>query len=163
MAADHSFDIASEPNLQELDNALQMAAKELATRFDFKGSVSSITKEGEKLQLVSEDEFKLKNLIQIFQDKVARRGISLKFFENGKIDNSLGGNVKQEILIKKGIPQDKAKELTKFIKASGLKVQTQIQGDQVRVSAKKIDDLQALIQKLKTLDFPLPLQFLNYR
>lgn len=163
MATDHSFDIASEPNLQELNNALQMAAKELATRFDFKGSISSITKEGDKLLLVSEDEFKIKSLIQVLHDKLARRGLSLKFFENGKLDKSLGGNVKQEIIIKKGIPQEKAKELTKFIKASGLKVQAQIQGDQVRVSAKKIDDLQALIQKLKTLDFPLPLQFINYR
>jgi len=164
MPADHSFDIVSKPNLQELDNAIQMALKEIATRFDFKGSVSQISKEGnDKLNLVSDDEFKLKNVVNILQDKFARRGLSLKFFENGKIEEALGGHVKQQITIKNGIAQDKAKELVKMIKATGLKVQAQIQGDEIRVSAKKIDDLQAVMQQLKALEFSLPLQFTNYR
>lgn len=163
MPQDHSFDIVSKPNLQEVENAIQMAAKELATRFDFKGSISSITKEGDKVKLVSEDEFKLKNVVAILQEKFTRRQIPLKFFEYGKIDAALGGTVKQEVTIKQGIPQEKAKEITKLIKASGLKVQAQIQGDEVRISAKKIDDLQALIGRLKAADFSLPLAFLNYR
>ncbi|MFA4844350.1 MAG: YajQ family cyclic di-GMP-binding protein [Candidatus Margulisiibacteriota bacterium] len=163
MPQDHSFDIVSKPNLQEVENAIQMAAKELANRFDFKGSISSITKEGDKVKLVSEDEFKLKNVVAILQEKFTRRQIPLKFFEYSKIDTALGGTVKQEITIKQGIPQEKAKEITKLIKASGLKVQAQIQGDEVRVSASKIDDLQALIGKLKATDFSLPIAFLNYR
>lgn len=163
MPDDHSFDIVSKPNLQELDNAIQMAMKEISTRFDFKGSISQIAKEADKINLVSDDEFKLKNVTNVLQDKLVRRGLSLKFFEYGKVEEALGGNVKQQITIKQGIAQEKAKELTKLIKASGLKVQAQIQGDQIRVTAKKIDDLQAVIQKLKGLDFPIPLQFLNYR
>ena len=163
MADDHSFDVVSKPNLQEVDNAISMAMKEIANRFDFKGSISKIAKEAEKISLVSEDEFKLKNVTQILQDKLAKRQISIKFFEFGKVDQALGGTVKQLISINNGIPQEKAKELVKLIKATGLKVQAAIQGDQIRVSAKKIDDLQAIIQKLRALDFPIPLQFLNYR
>ena len=163
MADDHSFDIVSKPNLQELDNAIQMAMKEILTRFDFKGSISKITKEGEKIVLVSEDEFKLKNVIGILQDKLAKRQISIKFFEFGKIEEALGGTVKQQVSITTGIPQEKAKEITKLIKSLGLKVQAQIQGDEVRVFGKKLDELQAVIQKLRSLDFPIPLQFANYR
>lgn len=150
--------------MQELDNALQMAAKELATRFDFKGSVSSIDKEGEdKINLVSEDEFKLKNVVGILQDKFARRQLSIKFFEFGKIESALGGTVKQVVKIKNGIEQEQAKEITKLIKASGLKVQTQIQGETIRVTAKKIDDLQAVMQKVNAANLPIALQFTNYR
>ncbi|MBU0629946.1 MAG: YajQ family cyclic di-GMP-binding protein [Candidatus Margulisbacteria bacterium] len=164
MAQDHSFDIVSKPNMQELDNALQMAVKELSTRFDFKGSVSSIEKEGDdKINLVSEDEFKLKNVVNILQDKLARRQLSIKFFEFGKIDAALGGTVKQVVKIKNGIEQEQAKEITKLIKASGLKVQTQIQGDAIRVTAKKIDDLQAVQQKVTAANLPIALQFANYR
>ena len=163
MADEHSFDVVSKPNIQELDNAIQMAMKEIATRFDFKGSISQISKEGEKISLVSDDEFKLKNVVNILQDKLARRQVSVKFFDFGKVEESLGGAVKQTATIKIGIPQEKAKEITKLIKTTGLKVQAQIQGDQVRVSGKKLDDLQTVIQKLRSVDFNLPLQFLNYR
>jgi uncharacterized protein YajQ (UPF0234 family) len=163
MADDHSFDVVSKPNLQEVDNAISMAMKEIANRFDFKGSVSKIAKEGEKINLVSEDEFKLKNVVQILQDKFAKRQISIKFFEFGKVEQALGGTAKQVVSVNNGIPQEKAKELVKLIKATGLKVQASIQGDQIRVTAKKIDDLQAIIQKLRALEFPIPLQFLNYR
>jgi len=163
MAQDHSFDITSKPPLQELDNAVLMAMKEISTRFDFKGSASKITKEEEKLILVSDDEFKLKNVVAILQDKLAKRSLSLKFFEYGKVEESLGGNVRQVVTIKQGIDHEKGKELNKIIKAAGLKVQTQIQGDEIRVSAKKIDDLQAVIQKLKAIEFSIPLQFQNFR
>jgi uncharacterized protein YajQ (UPF0234 family) len=166
MPQDSSFDIVSKPNLQEVDNSISMAMKEIVNRFDFKGSVSSITKEGEKgekIKLVSEDEFKLKNVWNILSEKFAKRQIPLKFFELGKIEEALGGTVKQEITIKQGIPQDKAKEITKLIKASGLKVQAQIQGDEIRVSGKKLDDLQAVMARIKAANLPIALSFVNYR
>ncbi len=166
MPQDHSFDIVSKPNLQEVDNSISMAQKELANRFDFKGSVSSITKEGEKgdkIKLVSEDEFKLKNVWNILSEKFAKRQIPLKFFEPGKVEEALGGTVKQEIAIKQGIPQDKAKEITKLIKASGLKVQAQIQGEEIRVSGKKLDDLQGVMAQIKAANLPIALSFTNYR
>jgi len=163
MPQDHSFDIVSKPNQQEVDNALLMAGKELANRFDFKGSISKIEKEEENLRITSEDEFKLKNVVNILQDKLVKRGVPLKFFEYGKIEGSLGGTVKQLVTVKKGIPQDKAKEITKLIKSSGLKVQAQIQGDEIRVSSKKIDDLQAVMQTVKAANLQIVLQFVNYR
>lgn len=163
MAKDHSFDIVSKPDLQEIDNAIQMAMKEITTRFDFKGSISKIEKEGDKIKLISEEEFKLKNVANILQDKLIKRKVALKFFEYGKVEEALAGSVKQFITIKQGIPQEKAKEINKLIKSSGLKVQTQIQGDQIRVSAKKIDDLQATMQKLTASNLPIVLQFINYR
>ncbi|MFH1825786.1 MAG: YajQ family cyclic di-GMP-binding protein [bacterium] len=163
MAKENSFDIVSSPNFQEIDNAISMSMKEIVNRFDFKGSVSKIEKEGENLKITSDDEFKLKNVVQILQGKLVKRQVSLKFFEYAKIEESLGGAVKQIVTIKKGLPQEKAKEITKLIKASGLKVQTQIQGDQIRVSAKKIDDLQAVIQQVKAANLPIALQFVNFR
>lgn len=163
MPQDHSFDIVSKPNIQEVDNAIQMAMKEIATRFDFKGSISNITKADDKITLVSDDEFKLKNVANVLQDKLARRQVPIKFFEFGKIEEALAGTVKQVITIKQGIPQERAKEITKLIKASGLKVQAQIQGDEVRVFAKKIDDLQAAIQTIKGANLPIVLTFINYR
>ncbi len=163
MAQDHSFDIVSKPNLQEIDNVIQMAMKEISTRFDFKGSISKIEKETDKIKLTSEDTFKLKSVVNILQDKLAKRKVPLKFFEYGKAEEALGGNVKQLVTIKQGIPQDKAKEITKLIKSSGLKVQANIQGDQIRISAKKIDDLQSVIQKIKAANLPIVLQFVNYR
>src|SRR3989338_836428 len=143
MPQDHSFDIVSKPNLQEVDNAISMAMKEIANRFDFKGSISNIAKEGD--------------------DKITKRQIPLKFFEFGKVEEALGGTVKQEVKILQGIPQEKAKEITKLIKASGLKVQAQIQSDEIRVSSKKLDDLQAVIAQIKAANFPIALSFINYR
>jgi len=163
MPQDHFFDIVSKPNMQEVDNAVQMAVKELANRFDFKGSISSLLHEGDKIKLTSEDEFKLKNVASILQEKFARRQIPLKFFEFGKVEEALGGTVKQDITIKQGIPQEKAKEIVKTIKAANLKVQAQIQGDEIRVSSKKIDDLQTAIQTIKAANFSIALSFVNYR
>lgn len=163
MPQDHSFDIASKANLAEVDNSIQIALKEIQNRFDFKGSISNIKRENDKLIVDSDDEFKLKNVLQILQEKLTKRGISLKFLDYGKVEQALGGSVQQEIKIKQGIPQDQAKEINKKIKESGLKIQSQIQGDQIRVTAKKIDDLQAIIQFLKKTNFPIELQFTNYR
>ncbi|MFH2034733.1 MAG: YajQ family cyclic di-GMP-binding protein [Candidatus Margulisiibacteriota bacterium] len=163
MALDHSFDIVSRPNLQEVDNAIQMAIKEISTRFDFKGSVSKIEKIEDKIKLVSDDAGKLKQVVDVLQDKLAKRKIPLKFFEYGKVEEALGGTVKQEVAIKQGIPHDRAKEIVKLIKGSGLKVQAQIQEDKVRVFGKKLDDLQAVMQKLRAADLPIVLQFDNYR
>jgi hypothetical protein len=163
MADEHSFDIVSKPNIPEVENALAMAVKEITNRFDFKGSTTSLVKEGDKIKVTSEDEFKLKAAVTVLQDKFARRQVHLKFFDYGKIEESLGGGVKQQITLKQGIPQDQAKEIVKFIKAMGLKVQASIQSDQIRVTAKKIDDLQLVMQKIKAKDFPLVLQFVNYR
>jgi len=163
MAQDNSFDIVSKPNLQEIDNAIQMSMKEITTRFDFKGSISKIEKEADDIKVTSEDEFKLKQVLSVLQDKLIKRKIDLKFLDYGKIDAALGSTVKQLIKVKQGIPQEQAKEINKLIKASGLKVQSQIQGDQIRVSGKKLDDLQAVMAKLKTANLPLVLQFVNYR
>lgn len=163
MATDHSFDIVSKVNLTEFDNAIQMSLKEILNRFDFKGTKTEINRETDKLVIISDDDYKLKAVIEILSGKLVKRGISLKFLEHGKVDQALGGTVRQEIKIKQGIPQDQAKEINKKIKESGLKVQTQIQGDQIRATAKKIDDLQAVIQFLKKSSLPIELQFVNYR
>lgn len=163
MAKDSSFDIVSRINMPELENALHQTMAEIRQRFDFKGSISEITMEGEELVVVSEDEFKIKNVTDILQNKLIKRGVSLKFFEFGKIEPALGGTVKQKIKMKNGLEQDKAKEIVKIIKDSKLKVQAQIQSDQVRVSGKNKDDLQIVIQTLRKANLPVELQFVNYR
>jgi len=164
MAQDHSFDIVSKVNMQELDNAINMTLKEISQRFDFKGSKTEIKKEEDKkIIIISDDDYKLRSTIDILQNKMVKRGISLKFLEFGKVEPALTGTVRQEAKIKQGIEQEQAKEINKKIKDAGLKVQTQIQGDQIRVSAKKIDDLQSMIQALKQFELPIELQFLNYR
>jgi len=164
MAQDFSFDIVSQPNFQEIDNSINMSMKEISQRFDFKGSVSSIVNEGnKKIIIISDDEFKLKSVIDILQGKFVKRGISLKFFEYGKIEQALGGTIRQELTIRSGIPQEKAKEINKLIKEKGLKVQSQIMGDQIRVSSKSKDNLQVVIQLLKTAELDIALQFANYR
>lgn len=164
MAQEFSFDIVSKINLQELDNSINMSMKEISQRFDFKGSVSSIkNEENKKVVIVSDDEFKLKNVIDILQNKLVKRGISLKFLDYGKVESSLGGSVKQEITLKQGIPQEKAKQINNIIRDKKLKVQTQIQGDQIRVTGKSKDDLQAVIQMLRASDLDIELQFVNYR
>lgn len=163
MASDHSFDIVSKPNLAEIENALHTAQKELLTRFDFKGSISKIEKEAENIRLISEDEYKLKNVLGIIQDKLIKRKVPIKFFEVGSVEQTPGGTVKQLLTLKQGIPQEKAKEIVKMIKALGLKLQASIQGDQIRVSSKKIDALQTTMQHLKAANFSIVLQFDNYR
>jgi len=163
MAQENSFDIVSKVEIQEVRNAIDQALKEIRQRFDFKGSISDISKEGENLDFVSDDEFKLRNVVDIFNNKLVKRMISPKFFDFGVVEPALGGAVKQTAKIKQGIPQDKAKEITLMIRNSKLKVQAQIQADQIRVSSKSKDDLQLVMQMLKKASLPIELQFTNYR
>jgi uncharacterized protein YajQ (UPF0234 family) len=163
MAGENSFDVVSDVDLMEASNAVQQAMKEIRQRFDFKGSVSDIALEKEVMTLTSDDETKLKSVIDILQTKLAKRGVSLKALDYGAIQPAAKGSVRQVVTIKKGISTEKAKEIVKFIKGSGAKVQASIQEDQVRVSGKKRDDLQVIIQLLKSQDFGIDLQFTNYR
>ena len=163
MAAENSFDVVSDVDLMEVSNAVQQSMKEIRQRFDFKGSVSEITLEKELLSLHSDDESRLKAVIDILQGKLVKRGVSLKALEYGKIEPSAKGTVRQPVTIRKGIPSEKAKEIVKFIKGMGVRVQASIQEDQVRVAGKNRDDLQLVIQALKGHDFGLDLQFTNYR
>jgi uncharacterized protein YajQ (UPF0234 family) len=163
VAQDNSFDVVSDVSLMEVSNAVQQAMKEIRQRFDFKGSASDITLEGSALTLISDDEAKLKSVIDVLQTKLVRRSVSLKALEYGKIEPAAKGTVRQVVTIRKGIPSEKAREIVKRVKSLGLRVQAQIQEDQVRVSGKNRDDLQAVIQALKGQDFGLDLQFTNYR
>lgn len=163
MAKENSFDIVSKPNLVELDNAIHQSQKEVETRFDLKNSGSSIVKEKEAVIVTSSDEFKLKSVVDVLQGKLVKRGVSLRFFEFGEQQDAAGGTRRQEIKIKMGIQQEKAKEINRFIKDNKWKVNSQIQGDEIRVFSKSLDELQAVIQKLKAADFGLELQFVNYR
>ena len=165
MADEHSFDIASKVDLQEVLNAVQQATKEISQRFDFKGSKSSIdlNKDKHEITLVSDDELKLKTVVDILQTKLVKRGVSLKALQYGKIDQAAGNTVRQLVTLQQGIPVDKAKEIVKLIKDTKMKVQAEIQKDQVRVKAKKIDDLQALIALLREKELGIHIDFINYR
>ena len=163
---DHSFDVVSEVNMQEADNAVSQTKKELDQRFDFKGSQSSIEldKTEKTVILKTENEYRLKTLVDLLQTKCVKRGVSLKSLQYGKVESGMiGGTVKQVVTIQNGIPTDKAKEIVKSIKDSKIKVQAQIQSDQVRVQSPKIDELQTVIAFLKQRDFGLDLQFVNFR
>lgn len=163
MSSEHSFDIVSKIDMQELSNAVQQAVREIETRFDFKGSKSSIELEKDGLVLISDDEYKLGSVKDILLSKMTRRGISPKALDYGKIEPAAGGTVRQRAALRQGIDQDNAKAINTLIRNSKLKVKSQIQGDQIRVSGKKRDDLQQVIQLLKNADLPLELQFVNYR
>ena len=158
-----SFDTVSQVNMQEVQNAVHQAMKEIIARYDFKGSRSKVTQDKDGLQLLSDDEFKINSVIDILKSKLIHRGVDLKSFEFGKIESGPEGLSKCQAKIIAGIPQEKAKEIVKIIKDSKLKVQASIQGDQVRVTGKKRDDLQEAIAFLKAANFPLPLQFTNFR
>jgi hypothetical protein len=165
MAQQNSFDIVSEVNMQEVDNALNQAQKEVAQRYDLKDSKSTINfDQKEKIVTVSSlNEFTLKSVIDVLQNKFIKRGIHLKSLEYSPVEQAAGGTARQKITLRVGIDKENAKNLVKIIKDSKLKVQAQIMEEQVRVSGKDRDELQAVIAKLKALDFPLPLQFTNYR
>jgi cyclic-di-GMP-binding protein len=165
MADEHTFDITCELDMQEVLNAVTQATKEIGQRFDFKGSKSSIELDKIKhiITLISDDEFKLKSVIDILQSKLVKRGVALKALSYGKLEQAAGNTVRQIITLQQGIPQEKAKEIVKMIKDTKLKVQAEIQKDQVRVRAKKIDDLQYLISMFKEKDLGIHLQFSNYR
>jgi len=166
LGSNHSFDIVSEVNIQEVDNAVQQAKKELAQRFDFKGSDSSLEldKTEKTITLKTENEYRLKTLVDLLQTKCVKRNVSLKALKFEALETGMiGGSVKQVVNIQSGIPSDKAKEIVKSIKESKIKVQAQIQEDHVRVQSSKIDDLQATIGAVKQKDFGIDLQFLNFR
>ncbi len=165
MAAENSFDIVSKINMSEVTNAVTQALKEIGQRFffDFKGSKSGITEEKDGLVTVSDDEYKLKSVIDILQGKLVKRGVPVKNLSYGKMEAALAGTVRQRLTLQQGIPTEKAKEIVKAIKDSKIKVQASIQADQVRVSGKNRDDLQTVIQLLKGKDFGIELQFDNYR
>jgi uncharacterized protein YajQ (UPF0234 family) len=163
MAAENSFDVVSKIDLAEVTNAVTQAMKEIGQRFDFKGSKSSITQEKDALVIVSDDEFKLKSVIEILQGKLVKRGVPVKNLSYGKVESALGGTVRQRLTLQQGIPAEKAKEIVKAIKDSKIKVQASIQSDQVRVSGKDRDNLQTVIKLLKGKDFGIELQFENYR
>jgi uncharacterized protein YajQ (UPF0234 family) len=163
MAKDNSFDIVSEIDMQEVDNAVQQALKEIETRYDFKGSKSEIRREEAVLTVSSDDEYKLNSVIDILQSKFIKRNISLKAMKYGKIESAAGGTVRQKVDLVQGIDQDNAKIITKLVRDSKLKVQAQIQGDQLRISGKNRDDLQQVMQMIKDADTPIAIQFTNYR
>lgn len=160
-----SFDIVSEADLQEVDNAVNQAKKELSQRFDFRGSKSSIdyNRTEKKITLVGDDDFKLRSVNDILSSKLAKRGVSMKLLTFGEPQQVFGGCLQQVADLAAGIPHDRAKELVKIIKELGLKVQPQIEGEKVRVFSPKKDDLQAVIAHLRKIDYPLALTFTNYR
>jgi uncharacterized protein YajQ (UPF0234 family) len=164
MADESSFDVVSKPDMAEVKNALQQVEREIATRYDFRDSISEVTLDGEKLTLKSEDEYRLAALVDVLQSKLLKRGVDIKFLDYGKVEPAAKLTVRQEITIKTGIPTDKAKQLVKLIKDKGWKVNAQIQDQQVRVSSKSKDDLQLVMSFLKTDPLEdVPLQFTNYR
>jgi len=165
VAQEFSFDVVSKVDLQEVSNAVQQATKEIGTRFDFRGSASKIEWNEKELTLilVSDDDHKLKSVVDILEGRLVKRGVPIKALDFGKVEDSAGGTVREIVKVQQGIPSEKAKEIVKAIKDRKLKVQASIQSDQVRVSGRNKDDLQAVMAVLRAEDFRVPLQFTNYR
>jgi cyclic-di-GMP-binding protein len=159
-----TFDVVSEVDMQEVRNAVDQAHREVTTRFDFKNTDSSLELAGSELQLHSSTEDRLKALVQVVEEKLVKRKVSLKALDYGKVEEAAKGTVRQTIVLKAGISSDNARAINRFIKDKAPKgVNSQTQGEQVRVTAKKRDDLQAVIAALKDEDFGIPLQFENFR
>jgi len=163
MAQQNSFDIVSQVEMAEVKNALDQTMKEVRQRFDFKGSRAEVRLEENDLVLTAEDETKLRNMNDILQQKLVRRGVPLKALSYGRVEPAAGGTVRQHAAIQQGIPTEKAREVVKFIKETKLKVQAAIQGDTVRVTGRDRDTLQDVIAQLKSKDFGINMQFTNYR
>jgi uncharacterized protein YajQ (UPF0234 family) len=165
MADVNSFDVVSKVDMQEVKNALDQAMKEIRQRFDFKGTRTELTlkEEESELVIVSDDEYKLKSVVDIVKARLIKRNVSVKAFGFGPVEPALGGTVRQVAKIQNGLPNEKAKEIARLIKDGKFKAQAQIQGDQVRVQGKSKDELQAVIALLKSKDFGIDLQFMNYR
>ncbi len=163
--ADSAFDIVCKVDLQEVKNAIQHAMKEIVNRFDFKGSGTDIklVDDGGAIELTSSDEYKIQSAREVLETKLVKRGVALKALEYAEIESALGGTARQKITLQSGIPTDKAREIVKMVKATKRKVQVSIQGDQVRVTGKKKDDLQSIIGLLKESDLGIAMQFTNYR
>ena len=158
-----SFDIVSKVDMQEVDNAVNQAVKEIAQRYDFKGSKCQITPEKDSVKILADDDYKLKAVVDVLQSKFLKRNISIKALQYGKVETASGGLVRQTITVQQGISKEKAKDIIGLIKESKLKVQAQIQDDQVRVIGKNRDDLQDAIQLLKGKDMDVEMQFVNFR
>lgn len=165
MAADSSFDIVCKVDLQEVRNAIQHAMKEIQNRFDLKGTNTQIrlVDDGASIELTANDEVPLASARDILETKLVKRSVPLKALEWGKVDSALGGTVRQSVALQAGIPTEKAREIVKMVKGTKLKVQAAIQGDQVRITGKKKDDLQSIIGLLKENDLGIAMQFVNYR
>ena len=165
MAQDHSFDIVSKVNLQELHNAVAQAQKEIGTRFDFRGSTASLEfEEGSGvLKMTADHHVQLQSVVDVLEGKLAKRGVSVRVFEWQSPEQLPSGNMKRSATLRQGLNAEQAREITKLIKGLGLKVQPRIEGDMVRVSGKQLDDLQAVVQAIKGRDFGVPLQVENYR
>ena len=163
MAQQNSFDIASKVDRSEVVNAIDQTMKEVRQRFDFKGSSAEVVLEEKDLLLTAEDETRLRNMNDILQQKLVRRGVPLKALSYGRVEPAAGGTVRQRAAIQQGIPSDKAKEVVKFIKETKAKVQASIQGDVVRVTGRDRDTLQDVIAKLKSKDFGIHMEYTNYR
>ena len=158
-----SFDIVSKVDMQEVDNAVNQTVKEIAQRYDFKGSKCEVTQEKDTIKILADDDFKLKAVVDILQSKFIKRGISPKALQYGKAETASGGMVRQIVTIQQGVSKEKGKEIVAAIKDTKLKVQGQIQDDQVRVTGKNRDDLQETIQALRGKDLGIELQFVNFR
>ena len=163
MAGESSFDVVSDFDQQELLNALDQARREIATRYDLKGSKVAFELGKEGITLTADDEYRAGSAKDLLETKAVRRGLSLKIFEWGKMEPAAGGTIRQQVTLKRGLSSEQAKELSKRIRDSFPKVKPVIQGDTLRVSAKSKDDLQSVITDLRTLDYPVALQFDNYR
>jgi uncharacterized protein YajQ (UPF0234 family) len=161
--ADSSFDLVSDFDQQELVNALDQVRREVATRYDFKGSKVAMELGKTEITLLADDEFRAGSVKDLLQSKAVRRGLSLKIFDWGKLEPAAGGTVRQHITLRRGLTSEQAKELSKIIRDRFPKVKPSIQGDAVRVSGKSKDDLQGVIGHLRGLDYPVALQFINYR
>ena len=158
-----SFDIVSKTDLNEVDNSINMVNRTIQTRFDFKGSNSSIERSDENITLLANDEKQIKQLIQLFEENLSKRKIDKRALEYQTIENASGGTIRQIANIKQGIEQIIAKNISKNIKSAKLKVQISIQGDELRVTGKKRDDLQTVIELVKKMDVKVPLQYINFR
>ena len=158
-----SFDVVCEVALQEVDNAINQTLRELGNRFDFKGTTFEISRDDHTIHLHAQDDFKLRALVEILQERMAKRQVPLKAIQAGTPEPGPAGTAKQKLDLQKGIATDTAREIVKLVKDSKLKVQAAIQGEQVRISGKKRDDLQAVMQMLRAKDLDVAMQFTNFR
>lgn len=160
-----SFDIVSEPNFQELDNAVNQTAKEIVQRFDFRGTGSEVTldKTTKLIKILSNSEEKIDNILSVLQSKAIKRGLDIKLFDVGKKEPATGRTLRCEVKLKEGIDKDNAKKIVSYVKELGIKAQASIQDEKVRITAKQRDDLQTVMQSIKGKGFDLPLQYNNFR
>lgn len=163
MAGDFSFDVVSEYDRQELVNAVDQTKREIATRYDFKGTKADVELEKDAIELTGDSEFQLKSVKDVLESKAIRRGLSLKVFDYGKAEPAAGSTYRQKVALKAGINDDLSRKITKLLRDRMPKVKAQVQGEAIRVSSKSKDELQAVMRLLKEQDYPLPLQFNNYR